>query len=161
MNALLKREPKPVERLELFDWFDRMFDDWAKMRPIRRPSFLGREFGTEELIHVDQYRQNGTLVVRAELPGIDPDKDVEVTVSEGMLHISAERREEEKTEEKAYMRHELHYGLVLPRDPHSRGGDRGRDRGHLQGRHHRDLRPRAHAGAGEEDPRQQELNDHT
>ena len=49
-------------------------------------------------------------MVRAELPGIDPDKDVELTVSDGMLRIDAERREEEKTEEKGYVRQELRYG---------------------------------------------------
>lgn len=60
----------------------------------------------EDLIKVDEYRENGTLVVRAELPGIDPDNDVELTVADGMLHIEAERRDEEKTEEIG----ELHYG---------------------------------------------------
>jgi HSP20 family protein len=49
-------------------------------------------------------------VVRAELPGIDPDEDVELTVTDGMLHIEAERREEEETEDKGYVRRELRYG---------------------------------------------------
>jgi HSP20 family protein len=48
--------------------------------------------------------------VRAELAGIDPDKDVEITVKDGMLQITAERRVEEKTEDKGYTRHELRYG---------------------------------------------------
>ena len=47
-----------------------------------------------------------TLVVRAGLPGIDPAKDVEPTVSDGVLHIEAERREEEEREEKGYLRQE-------------------------------------------------------
>ena len=58
------------------------------------------------------YRDDGTLVVRAALPGIDPDKDVELTVVDGMLCIQAERREEEKREEKGYVRRELHYGSL-------------------------------------------------
>ncbi|MCW2934688.1 MAG: Hsp20/alpha crystallin family protein [Actinomycetia bacterium] len=45
-------------------------------------------------------------MVRADLPGIDPDKDVEVTVSDGMLRIDAERRVEEKREEKGYLHQE-------------------------------------------------------
>ena len=36
----------------------------------------------------------GQLVVRLELPGLDPDKDVEVTVFDGVLRIHAERQEE-------------------------------------------------------------------
>ena len=46
------------------------------------------------LIRVEQYREDGTLVIRADLPGIDPDKDAELTVSREMLHIEADRREE-------------------------------------------------------------------
>jgi HSP20 family protein len=45
-------------------------------------------------MRVEDYVQDGNYVVRAELPGIDPEKDVEVTVSKGILTIRAERREE-------------------------------------------------------------------
>ena len=107
MAGLLKREPKPVD---VVDRFDRMFDDWMKGLPFRRPMLFGREWATEQIIRVDEYRENGNLVIRAELPGIDPDKDVELTVSDSMLHIEAERREEEKVEEKGYMRHEIRSG---------------------------------------------------
>jgi HSP20 family protein len=109
MAGLLKREPKDLERLDVFDRFDRLFDDWAKVLPFRRP-FLGREWMADEMIRVDEFHEDGTLVVRAELPGIDPDEDVELTVTDGMLHIAAERREEEKTEENGYLRHELRCG---------------------------------------------------
>jgi len=108
MAGLLKRD-KAVEPAERFDVFDRMWDDWMRMWPFGRPSLFTR-WMPEDVIKVEEYHQNGTLVVRAELPGIDPDKDVELTVSNGMLHIEAERREEEKTEEKGYVRRELRYG---------------------------------------------------
>lgn len=107
MAGLLKREAKPVE---MFDRFDRLFDDWMKVLPFRRQMLFGREWATKDIIRVDEYRQNGNLVIRAELPGIDPDKDVELTVSDSMLHIEAKRREEEKVEEKGYLRHELRSG---------------------------------------------------
>ena len=35
-----------------------------------------------------------------------------LTVSDGMLHIKAERREEEKREEQGYLRQELRYGSL-------------------------------------------------
>jgi HSP20 family molecular chaperone IbpA len=57
--------------------------------------------GAGDLIRVEEYRQDGSLVIRADLPGIDPDIDVELTASGGMLHIEAERREEERREERA------------------------------------------------------------
>jgi HSP20 family protein len=110
MAGLLKHKPTTVQPVDAFAHFDRMFDDWTTMLPFRRPAMFDREWTTQELIRVDEYQENGTLVVRAELPGIDPDKDVEITVSDGMLRIEAERRQEAKTEEKGYVRQELGYG---------------------------------------------------
>ena len=105
--ALMKHE----SRIEpVFDRFDRMFDEWMSVLPFRRPTIFGKTFVPAEVIRVDEYQENGTLVVKAELPGIDPEKDVELTVVDGALHIEAERREEEKTEEKGYVRQELRYG---------------------------------------------------
>lgn len=63
-----------------------------------------------DMLRVEEYREDGTLVVRAEMAGIDPDKDVEITVRDGTLHIQAERREEEKSEGKYFHRRELRYG---------------------------------------------------
>jgi HSP20 family protein len=106
MAGLLKRRheaAEPGEAPETADLLDRRFADWMSAWPFRR-------WMPEELIKVDELRENGTLVVRAELPGIDPDNDVELTVAGGMLHITAERREEEQTEDKGYLRRELRYG---------------------------------------------------
>ncbi len=90
-----------------FGRLDRMFDEWFRTMPMRR---FGFEVPGEELIRVDEYRDEDTQVIRAELPGIDPEKDVELTVTDGMLRIEAQRRVEEKTEDKGYTRHELRYG---------------------------------------------------
>ena len=49
---------------------------------------------------------DGTYVLRAEMPGIDPDKDVSLDIEGDVLTISGERREEKKEKN----RHELHYG---------------------------------------------------
>ena len=65
-----------------------------------------------EGIRVEEYVDNGTLVVRAELPGIDPDKDVTLTVSNGMLRMKAERQESKKSETAAGYRSEFHYGTL-------------------------------------------------
>jgi HSP20 family protein len=110
MAGLLKHKPKTVEPVDVFDRSDHMFDDCTRMLPFLRPAMSDREWTTEELIRVDEYRENRSLVVRAELPGIDPDTDVEITVSDGMLRIEAERRAEEKTDENGYMRQELSLG---------------------------------------------------
>ena len=51
-------------------------------------------------MHVEEVVDGDTTVIRVELPGIDPEKDVDVSVSEGRLHIHAkhEERNEEKQE---------------------------------------------------------------
>ena len=59
---------------------------------------------------VEEFQEDGHLVVRAEMPGIDPDEDVEITVEDHMLHLRAERRSETKTEDKKGYRSEFHYG---------------------------------------------------
>jgi HSP20 family protein len=108
--ALLKRESKAVEPLDVFSRLDKMFDEWTRSWPFYGALEARWPRLAEELIRVDEYREDSTVVIRAELPGIDPEQDVELTLSEGMLHIEAQRRTEEKEEEKGYLRRELRYG---------------------------------------------------
>ncbi|MFI5797893.1 Hsp20/alpha crystallin family protein [Streptomyces sp. NPDC051677] len=57
-------------------------------------------------IRVEEQLKDGTYVLRAELPGLDPDNDVEITVEDDVLTLRAERGEE--TTEKH--RTEFRYG---------------------------------------------------
>ena len=107
MADVAKREPRSVEP---FDVFDRVFEDWTRLMPFRRPWMFGRDLMGDDVIRVDEFREGKDLVIRADLPGIDPDKDVELTVADGLLQIRAERREEEQKEQKGYRRRELRYG---------------------------------------------------
>ncbi|MET7481710.1 Hsp20/alpha crystallin family protein [Streptomyces sp. NPDC005538] len=47
-------------------------------------------------IRIEENLTDETYVLRAELPGIDPAVDVEITVTEGILTLRAERTEETK-----------------------------------------------------------------
>src|SRR5512135_1359098 len=70
-----------------------------------------RERGVwEHPVRVEEYTEGGKLVIRAELPGLDPDQDVEISVAEGVLQLRAERREEKKEETRAGYRSEFRYG---------------------------------------------------
>ena len=117
MADVVKRESRSIEPV---DFIDRVFDDWARLLPFRRPWGFSRELMHEDSIRVDQYKEDQTLVIRAELPGINPDQDVELTVADGALHIQAERRQEQKRDEKGYRIREMRYGSfsrTLPLPP--------------------------------------------
>ena len=60
------------------------------------------------LIRVEDTLTDTEYLVRAELPGMDAGKDIAVTVEDGLLTISAERREEEKV----HGRSEFRYGTL-------------------------------------------------
>jgi HSP20 family protein len=64
-------------------------------------------------LKVEEFTDGDEVVVRAEMPGIDPDKDVDITVSDHTLRLRAERREESKTEENGNYRSEFHYGSFM------------------------------------------------
>jgi len=59
---------------------------------------------------LDTFTRGDDLVVRAELPGIDPDKDIDVSLQDNVLTIRGERRREDRTEEEHYFRFESSYG---------------------------------------------------
>ena len=62
--------------------------------------------GLTPQIRVEDFVEDGSYVVRADIPGVDPDKDLHVSVDAGRLVVQGERREEERDK----YRHELRYG---------------------------------------------------
>jgi HSP20 family molecular chaperone IbpA len=99
MAAVIRRQStSPLA--ELFDWFDAGWPALAEWRREASPAIR-----IEDRLEEDRY------VVRAELPGMDPEKDISITVADGILTISAER--EEKVSEKG--RSEFHYGSFVRR----------------------------------------------
>ncbi len=76
-----------------------------------------RALSMPDTMRVEEYREDGNVVVRAELPDIDPDKDVEVSVEDGRLCISAERTQRTEHDDESGFRSEFRYGSfsrVLP-----------------------------------------------
>jgi HSP20 family protein len=59
---------------------------------------------------LDVFSRDGDLVVRAELPGIDPEKDVDITVQNGYLTMSGERRQENTSNGDSFYRTETYRG---------------------------------------------------
>ncbi|GAS93612.1 heat shock protein Hsp20 [Mycolicibacterium canariasense] len=63
------------------------FPSWSTLRPM----FNGH------IIKVEDAIADGKYELQAELPGVDPDKDVEITVRGGVLTIKAERSEKKES----------------------------------------------------------------
>jgi HSP20 family protein len=61
-------------------------------------------------MRVEEYREGNTLVVKAEMPGVDPDRDVDISVADGVLHIQVEREETTEHKDKNGYRTEFKYG---------------------------------------------------
>ncbi len=85
---------------------------------------LGRVWGDEGgrgvnwVPAVDIYETEQEVVLKAELPGVDP-KDVEATVHDGTLYLKGERKYEKEVKEENYHHVERSYGafaraLTLP-----------------------------------------------
>jgi HSP20 family molecular chaperone IbpA len=85
-----RRRPRMLP--DLSEWLD---EPWAPLLPFT----AGRAF------RVEDYVQEGNYVLRAELPGLDPEKDVEVSVGKGTLTIHAERHQEHKEPHRSEFRY--------------------------------------------------------
>jgi len=67
--------------------------------------FSGLRPSAGQAIRVEDYVRENEYVIRAELPGIDPDKDLEISIARGMLTIRAERHEEHEGRHRSEFRY--------------------------------------------------------
>lgn len=82
----------------LFGWLDSDFPVWPGLRL----------FDTEHAMRCEEYVEGDRYVLRAELPGIDPDKDVQVSIDTGVLTIRAERTRTRRDDQRS----EFFYGRL-------------------------------------------------
>lgn len=83
------------------DFFDRFFGDFTL------PSLMFED--AEWTPAFDVSETDNELIIKAEVPGMDK-KDINITVSDGMLTIKGEKKHEKKEENEHYHRVETHYG---------------------------------------------------
>ena len=82
---------------DMNEWFDTEFA--PRTHPIR----------------IEENLTDQDYTLRAEMPGMDPDKDVTVTIVDGVLTIRAQRKEEHKTAHHSEFRYgALRRSLRLP-----------------------------------------------
>lgn len=92
MTTLTRRRTNPIA--EMLGWLDNESGT----------GFLS--LGLTPYIRIEDFVEDGMYVLRAEMPGIDPDKDVQIDIEGDVLTIKGERQEEHKDRN----RHEFHYG---------------------------------------------------
>ena len=97
MSHTITRWEPFAELAEMRSRFDRLLGDLAD----------GRD--REWMPAVDMIRDDGRLIVRAEIPGFKPE-EIDITVDAGMLTISGRHEETSEEHEKEYVRRERRYG---------------------------------------------------
>jgi HSP20 family protein len=93
-------------------WSPRRFFDWLSW-PGFGPRFEAMGFFDEHFMRTEEFETDDAFVVRAEIPGLDPERDVDVHVDGHTLHIEAHRKEEHEAEEQGRYRSEFRYGQYV------------------------------------------------
>ncbi|HEV2357328.1 MAG TPA: Hsp20/alpha crystallin family protein [bacterium] len=104
--SIIRWEPfrwDPFEDLGLRRSMDRVFDELLMRTPRR--TLAPKEWEPP----VEMFETNNEVIVRIELPNIDP-KQVEITVSEDTVTLRGETKHEEEQKERNYYYRELLYG---------------------------------------------------
>jgi len=84
---------------------DRLFDDVLIGEQAGLPAAAWKPA-------VEMYETNDEVVVRAEMPNVDP-SNVDVTVANDAVTIKGTVRQEEEKKDRAYFRRELRYGYYV------------------------------------------------
>ena len=91
--------------LSIRDEVNRLFDNFFTGLPERRRGLLEGEWAPS----VDIAETDNEVVVTAELPGVKQD-DVDITITDDVLTLKGEKKEEKEVKEKNYHRIERSYG---------------------------------------------------
>jgi HSP20 family protein len=103
----MEQEDRTMRELRPFSDLER----WARRLETRFPH-LFEDAEAEELeykLPVESYVKDGNVVVRADVPGIEP-KDIDVNVLGNVLTIKARREEKQEVKKENYFRREISYG---------------------------------------------------
>lgn len=120
MAEMIRREPSGIRRRKptgiarrpsFFSW-----DPFEEIRETQRylsdlfEDFMPAEWAESETYAplVDVKEEDNNVIVTADMPGVNKE-DVDINVRDDMIEINAQHKEESKTEEEGYYRHERTY----------------------------------------------------
>ncbi len=111
---------RPAQTTEMTDPFQRMHDEMDRMlsdafaEPTWPPVFGMRASSKDMAPHMDISETDDAIEVTLDLPGVDP-KDVDVSLNNGILSITAARETEDREEDKNFHRVERFRGRFVRR----------------------------------------------
>jgi HSP20 family protein len=100
MTSMLNLIPRTFSFLPERDIFDQFFEDWS-------PELLDKERNWIPAFDISENDKEYTLT--AEMPGIDA-KDLDITISDGILTVKGEKKREKEDKGENYHRVERSYG---------------------------------------------------
>ena len=100
--------------ISLFPEFSELFAGFPSLTGLR-PAFDTR------VMRLEDEMKDGRYVVRAEIPGVDPANDIDITVRDGQLTIKAERSEKKDFDGRS----EFSYGSYIRSVSLPAGADEG------------------------------------
>jgi HSP20 family protein len=103
-KAVATTRPRLLGFPDLFEDMDRL---WSNFMPS--PWRVRATAGQRLMPALDVFEKGGKLHVNAELPGMQ-DKDIDIEVTEDVLTISGEKRDEREVKEDDFYRSERSYG---------------------------------------------------
>ena len=112
----LMRDPRrgmwPMDPLWPEDRVDRVFRDM--LRDFFGGGALAERFaeGRADVMRLEEFVEDDTCVIRAEIPDVDPDKDIEISVSDGILRVRAHREQRSEDKRGESYRSEFQYGSL-------------------------------------------------
>jgi len=102
--AIVRWEPFR-DLMSLQERMNRLFDESYRARGGEDDWALGGTWAPA----VDIYEHENTIVIKAELPGVDP-KDVDIRLDNNVLTINGERKLDNEVKKESYHRVERSYG---------------------------------------------------
>jgi HSP20 family protein len=132
MPASLTRWDPFAELTSMRNAMDRLFDQGFGRFPALRN---GEEFGPNTL-GLDVYETDGSYVVKAAVPGVEPDQ-LDISVKDDVLTIKGSFEQKDEAQEENYLRRELRSGsfertLRLPPTVDAEHADAEFERGMLK-----------------------------
>lgn len=106
-----------ITRSDIFNELEEMRKEMDKVfdtRPFGRLPALRLTEQEPWMPSVDMFEKDDELVIRADLPGLDP-KDIKLTMENDVLTIEGERKHEKEIKEENFYRQEAFFGKFLRR----------------------------------------------